>query len=401
MPGESVQRGSAHQVSRIVCAPDSFKGTISAADAAAAMAAGVTSAHSGHHAIAVDADQCPIGDGGEGSLQALAAAMQLELRSGRVLGPLASIVDAHYAVSRDGRLAVVELAQASGLTLLQPHQRDPMRATSFGTGQLIRHAIDAGCNEIIIAIGGSATVDGGCGIAQALGARFFDEHGHEITRPMCGGLLSRIARIDRTSMRLGGRLRVACDVTNPLLGERGAAAVYGPQKGATPDMVRELNAGLANLARLCAVDSDLPGTGAAGGAGYGLAALCGARLVRGIELVLDAVRLTDRCRDASLVITGEGRLDEQSLNGKACMGVAAAAGTLGVPTIAIVGSSGPGWRQCVGSTERGLLADVINLSERFGEARAQRDAAQLIAQAAREIIDARPRLGSQDLDHPA
>jgi glycerate kinase len=374
----------------VLCAPDSFKGTISAADVAAAMARGIDALRGEHPARLMHADECPIGDGGEGTLAALASALRLQLRSASVIGPLGSMVMARYGVARERRLAVVELAQASGLTLLPPSQRDPMRTTTFGTGQLIRRALDDdGCREIIVCIGGSATVDGGCGIAQALGARFFDHTGCEITQPICGGLLSRIARIDREPLRRAALLPIACDVTNPLLGPNGAAAIYGPQKGASPDMVRELEASLANLARVCGVDASIPGSGASGGAGYGLMAMCGATLERGIDLVLDAVRFADRCRDVSLVLTGEGRLDAQSLQGKTCIGVARAAAAVGVPAVAIVGRTGAGWQHCVGSIERGLLADVISLSDRFGEDRAMREPAVLIAQAAREIVQSR------------
>jgi glycerate kinase len=242
------------------------------------------------------------------------------------------------------------------------------------------------CRSIMVCIGGSATVDGGTGVAQALGFKFFDQQSREITQPMCGGLLSRVARIEWPMLN-SPPLRVACDVTNPLCGPNGAAAVYGPQKGASPAQVRQLDEGLANLARLCGGDSNQDGAGAAGGAGFGLATLLGARLEHGIELVLDAIGFSSRCADASLVLTGEGRLDAQSLRGKACMGVAKAAATRRVPAIAIVGSTGPGAEQCL-IRHGGFLKSYECLTERFGHERAMHEAATLISDVATELARA-------------
>jgi glycerate kinase len=290
-------------------------------------------------------------------------------------------VDAHFGII-GGAIGIVELAQASGLALVPPKQRDPTRTTTLGTGQLISHAIASGCREIIVCIGGSATIDGGTGIAQALGWRFLDGHGGEIGPLMCGGTLGRIAKMIAPETTLP-RMRVACDVVNPLCGLNGAAAVYGPQKGATLQQVKMLDDGLTHLAKLAGGDPNAPGAGAAGGAGYGLATFLNATLERGIDLVLEMVRFNDTCRGADLVITGEGRLDSQSLQGKACMGVAAAARRLGVPTIAIVGSTGPGAERCIGP---GKLSAYHSLADRFGEDRARREAKTLMADLTEEAV---------------
>lgn len=363
---------------KIILAPDSFKETLSSADVAAAMAVGVARVSN-----SIIAHQCPIGDGGEGTMEAIVRARGGRLVEVRVAGPMGEAVNARYGVIDGGAVAVIELAQASGLVLLRPVQRDPMRTTTFGTGQLIAHAVAAGCREIIVCIGGSATVDGGAGIAQALGWRFLDGHDKELVKPrMCGGMLGCIARIIAPELQLP-RLRVACDVTNPLCGPNGAAAVYGPQKGATPQQVRLLDDGLANLARIAGGDPDMPGAGAAGGAGYGLAAFFGATLERGIDLVLELVDFRAMCRGADLVITGEGRLDAQSTQGKACLGVAKAAHEVGVPTIAIVGSTGDGAESCLGP---GKLSAFHSLADRFGVKRAMGDAKILLADLTEEVV---------------
>jgi len=318
---------------RILCAPDKFKGTVSATEAAEAMARGVREA--GHE---VDAIEMPVADGGEGTLEALLRLGGTKWNA-EVLGPGGDPIDAEFGLTRDC-VGVVELASASGLSLLPPERRDPTRTTSFGTGQLIAAAHRAGGTRIIIGVGGSATCDGGAGLAQALGVRFFDRRGDLIVEPMAGGKLPEIARIEPASRP--PEIEVACDVLNPLCGPDGAAAVYGPQKGASPDQVHLLDDGLHHLAQLVGANPDTPGFGAAGGAAFGLAAFCGATISRGIDVVLRSINFHEVCHDADLVITGEGRLDAQSLQGKACFGVAQAAKQMGVETIAIVGSFGPG-----------------------------------------------------------
>lgn len=310
---------------RVLCCPDSFKESISSIDAARAMARGVRAA--GH-----EADVCPIADGGEGTVEALVAATGGALRTTRVTGPMGEPVDAPWGLLPGGT-AVIELAAAAGLALVPLDRRDPTKTTTFGVGELIGAALDAGAKRIILGIGGSATTDGGCGAAQALGVRFGGTSG-----AMCGGMLCDITSIDTGG--LDARLKsvevtVACDVTNPLTGLRGAAHVYGPQKGATAKQVEQLDAGLAHLASLCGVDATLAGAGAAGGFGYGAVAMLGATLRRGIELVLDAVRFEERVAVCDLVLTGEGKLDAQTAQGKTIAGVMGRA--RGKRVVALVG----------------------------------------------------------------
>ena len=369
---------------KILCAPDSFKESLNGLRAALAMAEGVLRAQPD-----AEIEVCSVADGGEGTLDALVSAWNGSIHFATVTGPMGQPIRARWGPSGDESVAIVELAQASGLSLVDPKQRNPLRTSTLGTGELIKTAMDHGCQEIIIGLGGSATVDGGTGIAQALGVKFLDQSGEAISEPLCGGMLQRIAKVELpprlADARSKIRLRAACDVTNPLCGESGAAAVYGPQKGATAQQVETLDAGLRHLAEVTGGDPDQPGAGAAGGAGYGLATLLGATLERGVDLVLDAVGFNQRCRGSTVVFTGEGRLDAQSLQGKACMGVAQAAARQGVPTIAIVGSAGPGARHCVGDPDRGLLLGYISLEERFGRERALREPAELLAQIAEEV----------------
>ena len=330
----------------IAIAPDSFKGALSAAEAAAAMAAGFRRGWPAARCRLI-----PMADGGEGTVDAWAAATGATRVTARVRDPLGRPIRATYARDARRRLAVIEMAAASGLPLLARHERDPRRTSTLGTGDLIRHALDGGARTLLLGIGGSATNDGGTGMATALGARFLDRRG----RPLApgGGALRQLHRVDLEGLdpRLATvRLQVACDVTNPLCGSTGAAAVYGPQKGATPAQVRQLDAGLERLARVMAAQRPetagldrQPGAGAAGGLGFGLLAFCGARLGRGVELVAEAVGLERRLKGCLLVVTGEGRLDAQTVNGKTPVGVAAVARRLGIPVIAICGCLGDGY----------------------------------------------------------
>ncbi len=325
---------------RIVIAPDSFKECLSAADVAGAMGEGVRRA-------APDADiaACPMADGGEGTVDAMVAATGGRIVTADVAGPLGDYRPAAFGLSGDGRTAVIEMAAASGLDLVPPDRRDPTRTTTYGTGELILAALDAGAREVLIGIGGSATVDGGCGCAQALGVRFARADGQPCVCGLAGGGLESIARIDpapRDPRVAEAVIRVACDVTNPLTGPNGAARVYGPQKGATPEMVRRLAAGLEHLAGVIRRDlgidvADTPGAGAAGGLGAGLIAFAEAELQRGVEIVADAVALADRLAGADLCLTGEGRLDAQSLSGKTAVGVARVAAAADVPVLCIPG----------------------------------------------------------------
>jgi len=369
----------------IVCAPDSYKESLPADAVARAMARGAAEARPD-----ATIDHCPVSDGGEGLLDILTTALNGAIHHRQVTGPLgpeAAPVEARFGVVVERRLGIVELAEAAGLALVPPDQRDPTRTTTFGVGQLIAAALDEGCRDIIVGIGGSATVDGGCGMAQALGAAFIDHEGRRISRPLTGAMLPTIASCRRAG--LSARLRVACDVSNPLIGPNGAAAVYGPQKGATPDMVCRLDAGLAHLAELTTADSSMPGAGAAGGAGFGLMALCGATLESGIDLVLDLLEFESRCGRADLVLTGEGRLDAQTMRGKACFGVARVAHRLGKPCIAIVGQAAEDAAACCDASTGGFLTQFISLADRFGFERAMSDPAACIETIAAEIVRVR------------
>jgi glycerate 2-kinase len=325
---------------RIVIAPNAFKGSLSALEAATAIAEGVRIA-------APDADLVlvPIADGGDGTVDALVQATQGERRTRRVRGPLGDPVDAEYGLIDEGSAAVIEMAKAAGLALVPPDKRDPRVTTTYGVGELMQHAFDAGARRFIVGIGGSATNDGGAGMAQALGYHLLDENGREL--PPGGLALKRLARIHVGGVHADWKeaeVDVACDVTNPLTGPRGASAVYGPQKGATPEMVAELDAALHHFAdtirRDLGVDVEpLPGAGAAGGLGAGLVAFSGARLRPGAEMVMEALRLDERLTSAQLVITGEGRIDSQTARfGKGPAAVARHAKQAGIPVVAIGGS---------------------------------------------------------------
>ena len=327
---------------KVAFAPDSFKGVMTAREAAERMAAGFRRA-----IPRVGVRIVPMADGGEGTVQAVVDATRGRIVTRKVRGPRGAPVRAGFGLTGDGRSAVIEMAAASGLPLLTPAQRNPMLTSTFGTGELIRHAMRLGARRILVGIGGSATNDGGTGMARALGVRFLDARGREL--PEGGGALTRLDRIDATGIDPAlGRVtvEVACDVDNPLTGPRGAARIYGPQKGATPDMIVKLDRGLRRMARVAARDlgvrvQRLPGAGAAGGLGAGLVAFAGATLQSGVALVIRLVGLKRRLRGCELVVTGEGRLDAQTLHGKTIAGVARTARELGLPVIALCGSVGP------------------------------------------------------------
>jgi glycerate kinase len=329
---------------KIVLAPDKFKGSLSAPQVCAAMEAGI-------RRVRPDAriDSCPMADGGEGTVAALVAATGGRFETRRVTGPLAEMkVDATFGVLGDGRTAVVEMAAASGLALLKPEDRNPLNTTTFGTGELLMAAVELGVHEIILGIGGSATVEGGIGCAQACGLPVLLEGGEPVspTEPLCARDLPKVLMIKhgRGSRIERVRIRVACDVVNPLFGPSGAACVFGPQKGATPQQVRWLDEALRDLAERTGklAEAKVPGAGAAGGLGFGMLAYFGATLQSGAAIVIDATRLRERLNGADLCITGEGRLDEGSLHGKAPVAVARVCKELGVRCVAIVGSVGDG-----------------------------------------------------------
>lgn len=322
---------------RVLIAPDSFKGSCDARTAARSIAAGF------ERCGGFVADLCPLADGGEGTAAILAAATSGRLERRTVTGPLGEPVTAAFAVLGDGRTAVVETAAASGLGLVPGGRLDPRRATTRGTGELVRAALDLGLRRIVVALGGSVTNDGGAGFASALGIRLLDANGAEL--PDGGAALHRLAKVDASGA--DARLRqsvftAACDVDHPLCGARGASVVFGPQKGATPGQVAELDAALHHYARLIARDlglevADQPGSGAAGGLGAGLLAFCHADLLPGADLVLQAVRFDDRLRACDLVVTGEGRIDDQTGGGKLPLGVARAAARAAIPCICLAG----------------------------------------------------------------
>ena len=332
---------------KIVFAIDSFKGSLGSVEAGRAAAEGARRA--------IPDAECvvrPLADGGEGTVEALVAGMGGELRRVVVMGPAGGNTVATYGVA--GGTAIMEMAQASGITLVSGKEKNPLFTTTYGVGEMISDAIAQGCRRFVIGIGGSATNDGGAGMLQALGFRLLDESGAEI--PRGGGALARLAKIERgpgTERLEGCAFRIACDVKNPLCGPAGASAVFGPQKGATPEMVAELDAALARFAKVSGGDADFPGSGAAGGLGFGFRTFLGAELKSGVDIVLEETGLEDCILDADVVVTGEGRLDAQTAMGKAPCGVALLAKKHGKKVIAF---SGCVTEDAVALNERGIDA---------------------------------------------
>ena len=323
---------------KIVIAPDSYKESLTALEVA-------TEIEAGFREVFPDAKyvKLPMADGGEGTVAAMVDATGGTRVEVVVTGPLGEPVVACYGLTGDGNTAIIEMAAASGLALVPPALRNPWKTTSFGTGELVKAALDAGVNHLIIGIGGSATNDGGAGMLQALGVKLQDLSGREIG--FGGGKLANLDHIDISSMdvRLKScRIEAACDVNNPLTGPKGASAVFGPQKGATPEMVAGLDTNLIRYASVINRDlgvqvESVPGAGAAGGMGAALLAFLGAQLRPGIEIVMEAVGLEAAVKDADLVITGEGRIDSQTIHGKTPIGVARLAKRFGKPVIGIAG----------------------------------------------------------------
>jgi len=339
---------------KVLVAPDKFKGSLSARRVAEAVAAGLTE---GWPELEVLLH--PLADGGDGTMEVLVEATSGKTVPFQVTGPLGEPVTALLGVLGDGRTAVVEMAQASGLQLVPPGRRDPLRATTRGTGELISHALDLGFRDIIVAVGGSATNDGGTGMARALGVRFLDGAGNELLDGAAP--LLELEHIDTSGIdpRVGeARITVACDVANPLLGETGASAVYAPQKGAGPREVELLEEAMARLAQITARDvvpgvEEKPGSGAAGGLGFGLMAFLGAETTPGARLVMELTGFFRHLEGADLVITGEGKLDEQTGFGKTVVTVVEEAGKRGIPVIALAGMVTEG---AFSLRERGLTA---------------------------------------------
>ncbi|SUV07683.1 glycerate kinase family protein [Priestia megaterium] len=328
---------------KIVIAPDSFKESLTALHVCEAVEKGIRT-----HFPDAEISKVPMADGGEGTVQSLVDATGGQIIQAKVTGPLDKEVEAFYGILGDGKTAVIEMAAASGLHHVPMDERNPLITTTRGTGELILKALDHKVKHIIIGIGGSATNDGGAGMAKALGAKLLDANGAEIKEG--GGSLNQLAAIDLTNLdsRLAEvKVEVACDVDNPLTGETGASAVFGPQKGATPDMVKQLDRNLAHYAAVIEKEMDIhiqnvPGAGAAGGLGGGLLAFLSAELKPGVDIVIKATQLESYIKNADLVITGEGRIDGQTIYGKTPIGVAKTAKKHSVPVIAIAGSIGTG-----------------------------------------------------------
>jgi glycerate kinase len=371
---------------KIVIAPDKFKGCLSAAEVADAIAAGL-------RRIDAEAqiDLCPMADGGEGTVAALVAATGGELVTRRVIGPLPEMkIDATFGILGDGETAVIEMAAASGLALLpNAEDRDPMNTTTFGTGQLLVAAAELGMKRCILGIGGSATVDGGVGVAQACGLPVILEGGAPVsmTEPLCGRDVANVVLIKhgRGSPVERMQITVASDVSNPLFGPNGAAVVYGPQKGATPAQVLELDSALRHLAQRAGklAEAQTPGAGAAGGLGFAMLAFFGATLRSGIGTVIEATHLRERLAGADLCITAEGRLDLQSLSGKAPIGVARLCGELGVPCVALAGALGSNLDR---ARAEGLTAWFSICDRAMALPDAIREAPELLARAAENVL---------------
>ncbi|WP_409227756.1 glycerate kinase family protein [Gudongella sp. SC589] len=357
---------------KILIASDSFKGSATTMEVADSIEKGFAGIYQGVEIVKV-----PMADGGEGTVETLVAGMDSEFAHEEVTGPLGEGVQAKYGIIKD-EIAIIEMAEASGLVLVKEEMRNPLLTTTYGTGELILSALKRGYRKIYVGIGGSATNDGGMGMAKALGYRFLDRDGNEI--PDGGGALGQLQRIDRskvTPLIEDAKITVMCDVENPLYGTDGAAYVYGPQKGANPEMVKLLDENLKHFADILKRDmdvdiGDIPGSGAAGGLGGGLMAFCRAELKPGIEMVLDIQQFEGQLQGVDLVITGEGRIDGQSAKGKVPAGVAKLARKLNKPVVAIAGGIGEG-TEGLYSMGIDLILPIVDrpmgLGEAMGEAK--------------------------------
>lgn len=318
---------------RILIAMDSFKGSLGSMEAGCAVKEAALKIYPDARVTVR-----PMADGGEGTTRTLAAGMPSRKVTVTVAGPRMDPVEAEYCILTETNTAVIEMAAASGLTLLPPEKRDPMETTTYGVGQMILDAMEKGCRQFLVGIGGSATNDGGTGMLTALGYRFLDGEGKPV--PLCGKGLENLRKIDTEKVCPTLKecaFRIACDVTNPLCGETGCSHVFGPQKGATPEAIEKMDGWLQNYALLAGADKEQPGAGAAGGLGYGFLAFTNATLDSGVQTVLEVTRLEEDIREADLVITGEGRLDGQTVMGKAPIGVAKLAKKYAKPVIAFAG----------------------------------------------------------------
>ena len=369
---------------KIVVAPQAFKGSISALEAANAISEGVLR-------VVPDAEvfTVPVADGGDGTLETLIEGSKGRIHELEVTGPLGERRVSEWGAMGDGSTAVLEMARTSGLALVPEEHRNPLVTTTFGLGEAILHAMNSGYRRFIVGIGGSATNDAGAGMAQALGVRLLDESDLDLEQG--GAALAKLHRIDMSSLDESVRdceFLVACDVNNPLTGPTGASAIYGPQKGATSEMIEELDAALSHFAEVVVREigvevNDVAGAGAAGGLGGGLIAFLGGQLRAGVDIVLDTVGLDDYLTDCDLVITGEGSMDHSTIYNKAPVGVAARANRLGIPVVGISGSLGPGFQDVHAHGIDGLYAITsgpMTLDE------ASQRAGELIADAAEQVM---------------
>ena len=388
---------------KIIIAPDSFKGSLSSEKAAEAIERGIKRCLPEAETVKI-----PIADGGEGTLESLIAATGGQKVPVRVTGPLGEPVDAEYGViggagagqesgeggdAGSGRIAVIEMAKASGIVLVPADRLNPLKASTFGTGELIRHALNAGYRRFILALGGSATNDGGAGMLQALGMRLIGRDGKEIAPGAGGGALAGIAAIDAADFdpRIAeARFVIASDVQNPLIGPAGATHIFGPQKGATPEMLEILERGMTNWADLIERTTgvrlhDRPGAGAAGGISGAFMAFFPAETRRGIDVVIEYANMRYHLQGADLVITGEGRIDHQTASGKTPMGIAQEAGKFGVPTIALAGAVGDGIEPLYAEGIQAVFS-IVRGPMSLGEA--MEKAPELIEQTAEQIMRA-------------
>lgn len=371
---------------KIIIACDSFKGSLGSEEVGVAASEGVRMADD-----TVETRVVAVADGGEGTVDALVRGLDGHYVSCTVGGPLGDPVGARYGISGDGNTAIMEMAQASGLTLIPECRRNPLYTSTFGTGQMIADALGRGCTTILMGIGGSATNDGGMGLLSALGVRFIDEGGSELTP--CGESLEKIAAIDLSGMDSRARtatFRIACDVDNPLYGPDGAACVFGPQKGADAEAVERLDRGLRNYARIVEKTTGrdvaaMPGAGAAGGLGVCFAAFFRSTLKPGIELMLNAIRFDEIIAGADLIITGEGRLDTQTVHGKTPYGVLCAGRRQGIPVVAI-GGAVTAYAELAAAGFRAVFPIVpgpCTLAEAMDAATARRNVVNTVAQIVR------------------
>lgn len=375
---------------KAVVAIDSLKGSLSSMEAGNAIAEGIYRADA-----EAKVEVRPLADGGEGTVDALVQGMNGSLRKVRVTGPLGDKVDAAYGIIEEAKMAVIEMSAAAGITLVPDEKKNPLFTTTYGVGEMIWDAIEKGCRKFVVGIGGSATNDGGIGMLQALGYDFLNSKGNAVPYGAKG--LEDLAEIRKEHVLpelAQCEFKVACDVTNPLCGPLGASAVYGPQKGATPGMVREMDQWLADYAKLAAncserADAEHPGTGAAGGLGFAFLTFTNAVLESGIKIVLEETKLEQYIQDADIVITGEGRLDGQTAMGKAPVGVAKLAGKYKIPVLAFAGSVTKDARKC---NEEGIhaffpiLRGITTLEDAMDAENARRNLMETVEQVFRLIV---------------